>query len=154
MSRSVKAFELPPLDSRMRSYSLGGTCFDPLNIMCSKKCEMPVMPGASLREPTRYHCQKVMVGTLWSSWVRTIRPFARVWRSILKRSGVTASARAPAASSMAAPAGGGIASTRAAIHAAPSAARAARDRARGLVELILGLRRHLVRADAPGLDVR
>src|SRR6266516_1030499 len=138
----------------MRSYSLGGTCFDPLNIMCSKKCEMPVMPGASLREPTRYHCQKVMVGTLWSSWVRTIRPFGSVWRSILKRSGVTASARAPAASSSAAPAAGGIARTRAATHAAPSAALTSLERARGLVELILGLRRHLVRADAPGRDVR
>src|SRR6266571_7123935 len=143
----------------MRSYSLGGTCFDPLNIMCSKKWEMPVMPGASLREPTRYHCQNVMVGTLWSSWVRTIRPFGSVWRSILNRSGVTASARALAASSAATPApaapvAGGSASTRAATHAAPSAARTSLERARGLVELILKLRRHLVRADASGRDVR
>src|SRR5438093_6843865 len=143
----------------MRSYSLGGTCFDPLNIMCSKKWEMPVIPGASLRDPTRYHCQKVMVGTLWSSCVRTTRPFGSVWRSILNRSGVTASASPLAASSAATPApgaaaAGGIASTRAATHATPSAVRAAPERTRGLIELILGLRRHLVRADAPDRDVR
>ena len=81
---------MPPFDSRIRSYSLGATCFEPLNIMCSKKCEMPVMPGASLREPTRYHCQNAMVGTLWSSCVSTTRPFGSVWRSTGRRSGVTA----------------------------------------------------------------
>ncbi len=64
MSRSVNAFESPPFDSRMRSYSLGGTFFDPLNIMCSKKWEIPVIPGRSLREPTRYHCRNVHAGTL------------------------------------------------------------------------------------------
>jgi hypothetical protein len=31
---------------------LGPYFFAPLNIMCSKKCEIPVIPGRSLREPT------------------------------------------------------------------------------------------------------
>jgi two-component system sensor histidine kinase TctE len=70
-SVEVYALLVPPADSRRRSNSLGPYFFEPLNIMCSKKCEIPVMPGRSLREPTRYHCQKVMVGTLWSSWVST-----------------------------------------------------------------------------------
>ena len=75
MSRSVKAFEKPPFDSRMRSYSLGGTFFEPLNIMCSKKCEIPVIPGRSLREPTLNHCHSVTAGTVWSSCSSTTRPF-------------------------------------------------------------------------------
>src|SRR5262245_1016587 len=89
MSRSVNAFETPPLLSMMRSYSLGGTFFEPLNIMCSKKCEIPVMPGPSLREPTRYHCQKVTAGTLWSSWRRMTRPFGSVCRATGKRVGLS-----------------------------------------------------------------
>ena len=64
MSRSVKAFDWPPFDSMIRSYSLGATFFEPLNIMCSKKWEIPVIPGASLRDPTLNHCQKVTAGTL------------------------------------------------------------------------------------------
>src|SRR6185436_19170971 len=67
--------------SRILSYTLGGTFLDPLNIMCSKKCEIPVMPGRSLREPTLYHCQNVTAGTAWSSCSSTTRPFASLWRS-------------------------------------------------------------------------
>src|SRR5215831_13035905 len=92
MSRSVNAFEYPPFDSRIRSYSLGGTFFEPLNIMCSKKCESPVIPGCSLREPTRYHCQNATVGTLWSSCVSTTRPLSSTCRSTLKRSGLSGDA--------------------------------------------------------------
>ena len=46
------------------------------------------MPGRSSRDPTRYHCQNAMVGTLWSSWVSTTSPLGSAVRSILKRSGV------------------------------------------------------------------
>ncbi|MCK9988902.1 MAG: hypothetical protein AzoDbin1_05374, partial [Azoarcus sp.] len=34
-----------------RSKEPGPYFFAPLNIMCSKKCERPVVPGFSLREP-------------------------------------------------------------------------------------------------------
>ncbi len=34
----------------------------PLNIMCSKKCEMPVIPGRSLAEPTWATQPVAMVG--------------------------------------------------------------------------------------------
>src|SRR5689334_2205661 len=51
---------------------------------------MPVMPGASLREPTLNHCQKHTAGTLWSSWVRITRPFGSTWRPIGKDAGVSA----------------------------------------------------------------
>src|SRR5262245_47942742 len=80
MSRVVNAFELPPFDSMILSYSFGGTFFEPLNIMCSKKCEIPVMPGRSLREPTLYHCQNVTAGTVWSSCRSTTGPFFSTWR--------------------------------------------------------------------------
>src|SRR6266545_862706 len=100
----------------MRSYCLGGTLFDPLNIMCSKKCEIPVMPGDSLREPTRYHCQKETAGTLWSSCVRMTSPFGSTWRSTLKRSAVRIGAPAAGAAGAGlgrrfAAAGAGAAST-------------------------------------------
>jgi len=52
-SFDVYAFEVPPAASRRRSNSFGPYFFDPLNIMCSKRCEIPVVPGRSLREPTR-----------------------------------------------------------------------------------------------------
>src|SRR5262245_34039102 len=86
MSWSVNAFDTPPFDSRIRSYSFGATFFEPLNIMCSKTCEMPVMPGRSLREPTRNHCQKVTTGTEWSSRNRTMSPFDSSTRSTFNRS--------------------------------------------------------------------
>ena len=70
----------------MRSYALGGTFFEPLNIMCSKKCEMPVVPGDSSRDPTRYHCQNEIAGTVWSSWSSTVSPFGSTWRSTRKDS--------------------------------------------------------------------
>src|SRR5262245_1685748 len=94
MSRSVKAFERPPLDSMMRSYSLGGTFFEPLTIRCSKKWEIPVIPSVSLREPTRYHCQKVTAGTLWSSWNSTTSPLDSACFSTGKRLGLSGAADA------------------------------------------------------------
>src|ERR1035437_782279 len=47
----VYALLLPPPASMVRSNCLGPYFFAPLNIMCSKKCETPVAPGCSLREP-------------------------------------------------------------------------------------------------------
>jgi hypothetical protein len=54
---TVKSFEVyallvPPLASSVRSNCPGPYFFAPLNIMCSKRWLMPVMPGRSLREPT------------------------------------------------------------------------------------------------------
>jgi hypothetical protein len=45
---------------------LGPYFFAPLNIMCSNRCEMPVMPGRSLREPTRQVVMKARLGTVSS----------------------------------------------------------------------------------------
>jgi hypothetical protein len=48
----VYALERPPFDSRTSSNSFGPYFSAPLNIMCSKRWLMPVMPGRSFREPT------------------------------------------------------------------------------------------------------
>src|SRR5262249_54343133 len=46
------------------------------------QCEMPVMPGTSLRPPTRYQTQNEATGAWWSSRVRTMSPFgSRVSRT-------------------------------------------------------------------------
>ena len=52
MSVDVYALERPPLDSSTRSNILGPYFLAPLNIMCSNRWLMPVMPGRSLRLPT------------------------------------------------------------------------------------------------------
>ena len=52
-SVDVYAFEVPPAASSLRSNSFGPNLREPLNIMCSKRWLMPVIPGLSLREPTR-----------------------------------------------------------------------------------------------------
>ncbi len=44
---------MPPFDSSTLSNCPGPYFLAPLNIMCSKRWLMPVMPGRSLREPTR-----------------------------------------------------------------------------------------------------
>ena len=41
--------------------------FVPLNIMCSKKWLIPVIPGRSLTEPTRAVQPAAMVGESWCS---------------------------------------------------------------------------------------
>src|SRR5262245_53605156 len=45
--------------------------------MCSTQWETPVMPGVSLRAPTPYQTQKVVIGALCISRVRIFRPFGR-----------------------------------------------------------------------------
>ena len=51
--RVVYALFEPPFASITLSSSPGPYFLAPLNIMCSKKCEMPVVPGRSLRDPMR-----------------------------------------------------------------------------------------------------
>src|SRR5919199_4491946 len=46
--------------------------------MCSTQCEMPVIPGTSLRAPTRYQTQKVATGAACSSRVSTVSPLGSV----------------------------------------------------------------------------
>src|SRR5579863_5861955 len=46
--------------------------------MCSTQCEAPVMPGRSLREPTRYQTQTLAVGLSRKGASTTRSPFARV----------------------------------------------------------------------------
>src|ERR1043166_9354861 len=54
----------------------------PLNIMCSKRWAMPVMPGRSLELPTWATQPPAMVGSSWRSTRRTDMPLARVfWRT-------------------------------------------------------------------------
>ena len=43
----------PPAASIVLSNAPGPYFFAPLNIMCSKKCETPVVPTRSLRDPMR-----------------------------------------------------------------------------------------------------
>jgi hypothetical protein len=38
---------------------------------------MPVVPADSLRDPTRYHIQWLMIGALWISFSITSKPFDR-----------------------------------------------------------------------------
>jgi hypothetical protein len=40
----------------------GSTFFEPLNIMCSKRCAKPVRPGFSFFEPTWYHSDTCTIG--------------------------------------------------------------------------------------------
>src|SRR5881396_1627971 len=50
----VNALSWPPFCSTSRANWPRPWAGVPLNIMCSRKCAMPVAPRASLREPTRY----------------------------------------------------------------------------------------------------
>src|ERR1051325_1941906 len=46
--------------------------------MCSRKCDLPVWPSSSLREPTRYQMIVATTGLSCCSLAMTVRPFARV----------------------------------------------------------------------------
>ena len=48
----------------------------PLNIMCSKRWEIPVMPVISLAEPTRAKIAPMMVGASCLSTIRTCMPLS------------------------------------------------------------------------------
>src|SRR5579872_2071089 len=51
----------------------------PLNIMCSKRWAVPVMPGRSLEEPTCATQPPAMDGSSWRSTSRSFMPLARVF---------------------------------------------------------------------------
>ncbi len=53
----------------------------PLNIMCSKKWLMPVMPGRSFTEPTRATHPAATVGESWRSKSSHFMPFASWYSS-------------------------------------------------------------------------
>ncbi len=75
-----------------RSNSPGARVFVPLNIMCSKKCEMPVMPGRSLRLPTRYHVYIATFGMSLSGQTTTFMPFGSVRVTIWSAPGTSGAA--------------------------------------------------------------
>ncbi len=54
--------------------SLVPIVFVPLNIMCSNRCEMPVMPGPSLTEPTFATQPQDTVGESWRSTISSFNP--------------------------------------------------------------------------------
>src|SRR5947208_2773016 len=74
----------------VRSNIFGPYFFEPLNIMCSKKCDRPVMPGASLREPTFQNVYIVAFGMEVLSRTMNFMPFGRV--KVFTSSAVTACA--------------------------------------------------------------
>src|SRR5690606_5938278 len=50
----------------------------PLKFMCSTQCEMPVRPGRSSPDPTRYQHQTETSGEDLTSLTRILRPLSRV----------------------------------------------------------------------------
>src|SRR6266852_3859693 len=54
-SIQVKAFKAPPRREISLVISPLPKRLPPLNSMCSTQCDTPVVPGSSLRPPTRYH---------------------------------------------------------------------------------------------------
>src|SRR5262249_6725383 len=71
----------PPTRSTSSKCRFFGTCSEPWNIMCSKRCANPVFPSGSFREPTPYQRFTATMGTV-RSWDRTtLRPLSRRWRS-------------------------------------------------------------------------
>src|SRR5690554_6491704 len=69
---------MPPLRETSRKICPLASDGVPLNCMCSTQWERPVLPGSSLRLPTRYHTQKLAIGASWLSRRSTWRPFGRV----------------------------------------------------------------------------
>ncbi len=65
------AFQFPPSREMARSSTVDGKRGVPLNCMCSVQWEMPVKPGVSSREPTRYHSQEETSGAVWISFRKT-----------------------------------------------------------------------------------
>ena len=90
MSSVVYALFAPPAASIVRSNIFGPYFFEPLNIMCSKKCEIPVMPGTSLREPTFQNKYMLALGIEASSSTMIFMPLSSV--KLLMSSAVVACA--------------------------------------------------------------
>ena len=69
----------------MREIALLGLCV-PLNIRCSRKCAMPLLPRGSSAEPLRYQTICVTTGARWSGMTTTSMPLSSLKCS--PRSGV------------------------------------------------------------------
>src|SRR5579859_155318 len=78
----VNPFHVPPWRLTSRDSSPLPRVGVPLKSMCSTQCEMPVIPGTSLRLPTRYHAQNVATGAVWTSRSKTSSPFDSVARTV------------------------------------------------------------------------
>src|SRR6185503_6248503 len=46
--------------------------------MCSSRCETPVTPAVSFRDPTLYQTMNETTGAVCTSWISTWSPFSRV----------------------------------------------------------------------------
>src|SRR6185312_7204326 len=46
--------------------------------MCSRRCEMPVIPALSFLEPTLYQTMNETTGAVCISWISTLSPFESV----------------------------------------------------------------------------
>src|SRR5262249_60379873 len=77
-SRVVYPLVLPPLPSITSSNTPGPYFLPPLNIMCSKRCAIPVAPPCSLLDPARKKTYDEMTGEEWSACTSSRRPFASV----------------------------------------------------------------------------
>src|SRR5579862_1209597 len=86
-SFQVNPFHVPPWRLMNRDSSPLPRVGVPLKSMCSTQCEMPVIPGTSLRLPTRYHAQNVATGAVWTSRSKTRSPFDSVVRTVGVMSG-------------------------------------------------------------------
>ncbi len=69
------ALRKPPSRAIIRSPMLAGKARVPLNIMCSTQWLLPVTPGRSKREPTRYHTHHEITGAMRTSLSTTVKPF-------------------------------------------------------------------------------
>src|SRR4051812_8017291 len=71
----------------------GCTCFEPENIMCSKRCANPLRPGVWLAAPTWYQTSTATCGSRWSSLRITVSPFGSTYFSNLISGSAAAAAK-------------------------------------------------------------
>src|SRR5207244_8422465 len=64
----------------------------PLNIICSRKCDLPVCPSSSFLEPTRYQITQLTIGFVWTSLVRMVIPLTSFVRRTFDVSELTGEA--------------------------------------------------------------
>src|SRR5207237_7217444 len=74
----VKAFNAPPRREISLVISPLPKRLPPLNSMCSTQCDTPVVPGSSLRPPTRYHIHTPTSGRSRTSRKITRSPLSSV----------------------------------------------------------------------------
>src|SRR5579859_4463451 len=77
-SIQVKAFNAPPRREISLVISPLPKRLPPLKSMCSTQCETPVVPGSSLRPPTRYHIHTPTSGRSRTSRRITRSPLSSV----------------------------------------------------------------------------